>query len=215
MNENVEGLVFSQRPLIMDSLLAQFPTIDRINIEETLAVCDGDAGRCAAILQDVLDEEAVESSSTPSLSPILRGLLDVVSQLAQLPPAAQPAASRERLMRVCDDLETNGIFVRRPVERLLDGERDAAVLTGDLDEADAVVVEQMLSLIAAGGAVPSGALSEAEQRALVLDYGTSSERSALEASLESKQADLATKAEATELLKRAVIKQRLGAEGAV
>ena len=40
------------------TLLARFPDVDRITIEETLALVDGDAEKCAQTLTEVMAEEA-------------------------------------------------------------------------------------------------------------------------------------------------------------
>ena len=128
----------------------------------------------------------------------------------ETPAEQRTAASEERLSAFCARLDASGIRLTVPIQKLLDGERDERVLIGGLDEADAEVVRQMLALIAAGaGALPSAELSEAEKTELVLGFGTSNERVALQTVVAANQADLAAKQEATELLKRAVIKQRL------
>ena len=213
-------MALCQRPTadamtIISALQAEFPDVDLENIEETLDACSGDVGKCAAVLRDMLDEEAAEGAAATAPSTFLRSLLDAVTQLAEIPAAEQPESSRRRIMNVCADLEASGVHLTQPVASLLDGSRNEQSLTAGLDEADAEVVRQMLALLEYGGALPNSELTETEQRDLVVGYGTSSERSELETELAAKQADLAKKNEAVDLLKRAVIKQRLGAEGAV
>ena len=141
---------------------------------------------------------------------MLRALLEVVVSLAQTPAAQRSQDSHHRLSSFLSRLEASGIMLKAPVHMLLDGQRDERTLVADLDEADAEVVRSMLALITAdAGALPSAELSEAEKTDLVVGFGTSNERLALQTVVAANQADLAQKQEATELLKRAVIKQRL------
>lgn len=174
-------------------------------------------GRAAGSSGSVATDSGAASDTAlpdgPPAGTMLRALLDVVVSLAQTPAEQRTAASEERLSAFCARLDASGIRLTAPIQKLLDGERDERVLIGGLDEADAEVVRQMLALIAAGaGALPSAELSEAEKTELVLGFGTSNERVALQTVVAANQADLAAKQEATELLKRAVIKQRLGRE---
>lgn len=171
----------------------------------------GSSGSVAATDSGAASDTALPDG--PPAGTMLRALLDVVVSLAQTPAEQRTAASEERLSAFCARLDASGIRLTVPIQKLLDGERDERVLIGGLDEADAEVVRQMLALIAAGaGALPSAELSEAEKTELVLGFGTSNERVALQTVVAANQADLAAKQEATELLKRAVIKQRLGRE---
>ena len=206
---------------LLPALQAAFPTVDLPNIEETLAACNGDAEKAAAILREVLQEEEeeaavaeVEGSAATPPATMLTVLLDLVVSLAQMPAEQRTEQSLSRLSAFLARLEASGIALTNPVARILDGERDAGQLVSALDDADAEVVRQMLALISAGvGARPSGELSEAEKTDLVVGFGTSNERLALQTVVAQNQADLAQKQEATALLKRAVIKQRLGREG--
>ena len=203
-------------------LQATFPAMDSENIEEALAACGGNAAQAAAVLRDVLEEEAAEAAKAEaeadgatSMSPpitLLRVLLDVVVSVAQTPADQRTEQSRARMATFLARLEASGIALTDPVGRILDGERDTGRLVEGLDDADAEVVRQLLALIRADvGSQPSGELSEAEKTDLVVGFGTSSQRLALQAVVARNQADLAQKQEATELLKRAVIKQRLEA----
>ena len=192
----------------MEVLLAEFPTVDRINIEETLEACDGDVAACAAVLRDVLAEEAAEAAAAAPPS-FLRSLLDTVSHLAQLPREAQPEASRVRLLEICTNLEASGIHITRPVGMLLDGAAELSELTAGLDEADAEVVRQMFGLVYSGGVLPRGDLSQAERSALAADVGSADDGStALAAAVVAKQEDLAKKMKGLDMLTQAVAVQR-------
>ena len=153
---------------VVELLQTEFPEIDRINIEETLEACGGDAAEAATILRDVLDEEEGNgASAAPSQPPSLLGaLLDAVSHLAQLPREHQPAASRQAVLAVCAGLESSGVRLTKPVGMLLDGVVELSEITAGLDEADAEVVRQMFGLTYSGGVLPRGDLTPAEREEL-------------------------------------------------
>jgi hypothetical protein len=189
------------------ALAARFPDVDLVTIEETLTLCDGDSDKCAALLTDVLADEA--ASARPSM---LRTLFDAVSLLAQLPRASQPADQRERVLMLCAALEVNGIKLLQPVNLMLDGERGREAVAAGLDEADRVVALQLLDLIEAGGGSVDG-LSAAEREALAEEFGTAPERTQareLERLLEEKSKSLERKEAELKALKMKVIKQRMG-----
>lgn len=186
---------------------ARFPDVDRVTIEETLELCEGDAGKCAAVLTEVLAEEA--AAARPSA---LRTLLDGVSLLAQIPRDDQPEAQRLRILSLCTTLESSGVFLAAPVSMLLDGCRERADLTRGLDEADRVVTLQLLELVEAGGSGSLDGLTFAERQELSEEFGTRQERAQareLERVLKEKAAALAAREQELKALKKAAIKQRL------
>lgn len=184
------------------SLMARFPTVDRVTIEETLTMCDGDADKVAATLAEVLAEEAAAEQPT-----MLRTLFDAVSMLAQLPAAEQPAAQRDRVLMLCGGLEMNGIRLLQPVAKMLDGVRDPAALTAGLDEADRVVALQLLELVREGGNGTVDGLTVAERKELAAEYGTAAERAEaveLERLLNEKRAELLKKGQQLTAMKEEV-----------
>ena len=196
----------------IESIQARFPEVDRVTIEETLALCDGDATKCADVLTEVLAQEA--AAAPPSA---LRTLLDCVSMLAQISRADQPEDQRERVFALCATLEQGSVKITQPVTHLLDGVRDRAVLVTGLDEADRVVVEQLLTLIEAGGGGTLDGLTADEREELTAEFGTEAERAQareLERVLEDKAATLAAKEQELKALKVKAIKHRLAAENA-
>ena len=196
---------------VVELLQTEFPEIDRINIEETLEACGGDAAEAATILRDVLDEEEGDgASAAPSQPPSLLGaLLDAVSHLAQLPREHQPAASRQAVLAVCAGLESSGVHLTKPVGLLLDGVVELSEITAGLDEADAEVVRQMFGLTYSGGVLPRGDITPAEREELTA--ASHSDSDALKADLAAKQSDLAKKMAGLELLAKAVRQQRQNA----
>ena len=97
----------------VNALMTRFPDVDAVTIEETLALCNGSEDECAALLTDVLAEEAASKRPTA-----LRTLLDGVSLLAMLPPERQPDEQRASVLRLCATLEQNGINLTRPVQQV-------------------------------------------------------------------------------------------------
>ena len=192
-----------------NTLAEKFPDVDATTIAETLELCDGDADKCASVLSEVLAEEA--ANAPPSM---LRTLLDSVSLIAQVPRAQQDAAQRDRILMLCGGLEVNGIRLLQPVSMLLDGVRDRETVTAGLDEADRVVVLQLIDLIEGGGGSVDG-LSLSERSALTAEFGSESERAhaaSLERTLAEKRALLAQKEQELLALKHAAIKQRMGGQ---
>ena len=189
------------------ALEARFPDVDRVTIEETLGLCDGDADRCAAVLADVLAEEA--AARPPSA---MRSLFDSVSLLCELPCDEQPAEGRARVLELCKAIEAGGIRLTRPVTLLLDGERDRLAVCAGLDEADRVVALQLLELIVGGGGGTLDGLSAAERQELTAEFATASERSEaieLERVLQEKRAVLSAKERELKQLKMKAIQHRM------
>ena len=194
-------------------LQAEFPTMDLENIEETLQACDGDVSKCAIILRDVLEEEAAEAGAEAAPATgkksILHALLDAVSTLCMLPADEHPPGSRERVVAACGGLKSTGIHLSRPVEMLLDGERDAATLTADLDEADGEVMRQLLRIVVTGASsLPRSTLTKQEMASLAAEFGASAERDDLEARLTVSLEDLEKKGQGLELLQQAVTQKQ-------
>ena len=128
----------------MEQLRLLFPDVDDENLEETLDACEGDAAQAATVLEEVLAEEQADTDRSMSL---LSAVLDATSRLVLTAPEQQPAEERARLLRLCESLNRRGVRLLRPVLLLLDGVRDAASLLSGLDEADAMVVRQMMRLV--------------------------------------------------------------------
>ena len=193
-------------PPAVAALMERFP-VDRVTVEETLALCDGDADRCATTLAEVLAEEA--AAQPPSM---LHTLFDSVSLLARLPRADQPADQRDRILMLCASLEVNGVRLLRPVTLILDGSRDGAAVTAGLDEADRVVALKLLALIEedSGGTVDG--LTATERQMLTDQFATADERQQtreLERLLAENSSTLATKEAELKALKMKVIKHRM------
>ncbi len=55
---------------------------------------------------------------------------------------------RNSVEKALDALETRGIRLRKPVQRLWNGERDVVILTEGLDENEAVLIQRILEMIA-------------------------------------------------------------------
>ena len=163
---------------LIELLKARFPGVDDENLEETLEACDGDVEQAAEVLTDVLLDEGADRAM-----PVLATVIEGATRLAQIAPDQQPAEERVRLLRVCEALDARGVRLLKPVLLLLDGEREEEALLSGLDEADAVVVRQILgvlvldddvdqppALAAEATAVDPAKLGEAELARLVADF---------------------------------------------
>ena len=193
---------------IVAMMRAEFPEVDPVNIEEALEGCGGDVHKCTAVLREILAEEAMEEKAPPAPErSILHALMDGVTFLCEVPTAHRPEGSRERLLAVCAGLEASGIHLSRPVAMLIDGVRDEAALTADLDEADSEVVRNMLAIMLCSTA-PKSALSKAEMQSMAAEFGSSEERDELEARVSVLLEDLEEKGEGLQLIQQAVSQQR-------
>ena len=71
----------------------------------------------------------------------LAGLLDAIAGLAQ----GRPDIDRARVEEALDELQQRGFLLRDPVQRIWQGERDAAALTAGLDATDTRLIAAMLA----------------------------------------------------------------------
>jgi hypothetical protein len=166
----------------MHVLRPLFPaaTVDDETIVDALDATGGDVDAASVLLKEILREEREEEErAAVNVPTTLTALMSTVTELAGQPREQQPVELHERLMRLCTHLDGQGIHLLRPVQSLLDGERDEAALITGLDEADEVVVRQLLMLTLTRGTVEdeldapmpwegaySGRVADEEQRLL-------------------------------------------------
>jgi tetratricopeptide (TPR) repeat protein len=92
----------------------------------------------AGVITDPAAEDA--TAAIEQFEPLLQGIVDV---------ARGSSDDRSEIERTLDELEHKGWRLRKPVQKIWQGQRSVAALTYGLDEMDARLIRRILELLAA------------------------------------------------------------------
>jgi hypothetical protein len=123
-----------------EAMLAALPAAIRTAIERQ------DVEALGAALQQLRDAGLIGVSSGPEIEQVLRQFEPLLQGIAAV--AKGDDRPRAEIEARLSDMEEKGWMLRRPVERIWSGERDAVALTAGLDAQDSALVRRILELLA-------------------------------------------------------------------